>query len=96
MRARQRRLHALDAAARGLAEGHRFAEALDLALDSVRDEPLRESAHRRVILIHLSEGNACEAVRQYESFRTLLDVELGAPPSRALRQLVTTAMLESA
>ncbi|MHC1563502.1 BTAD domain-containing putative transcriptional regulator [Actinomycetospora sp. C-140] len=48
----------------------------------------RESAHRRVIEVHLSEGNGAEALHQYESFRILLRDELGLAPSDAIRALV--------
>ncbi|CAA9289332.1 MAG: Transcriptional regulator [uncultured Actinomycetospora sp.] len=87
-RLRQLRLHALeDRSARACGLG-RFVEALDAGLEAVAQEPLRESAHRRVIEVHLAEGNAAEALTQYESFRRLLRAELGLSPSDAMRTLV--------
>ncbi|HSK57743.1 MAG TPA: bacterial transcriptional activator domain-containing protein [Actinomycetospora sp.] len=87
-RHRQLRLHALeDRSARACALG-RFVEALEAGLDAVAQEPLRESAHRRVIEVHLAEGNAAEALTQYETFRRLLRTELGLAPSDAMRALV--------
>jgi DNA-binding SARP family transcriptional activator len=87
-RHRQLRLHALeDRCARACARG-RFTDALRAGLEAVAQEPLRESAHRRVIEVHLAEGNSAEALTQYESFRTLLRTELGLPPSPAIRALV--------
>jgi DNA-binding SARP family transcriptional activator len=87
-RHRQLRLHALeDLSAQACARG-RYSDALQAALDAVAQEPLRESAHRRVIEVHLAEGNSAEALAQYESFRTLLRDELGLPPSPAVRALV--------
>jgi DNA-binding SARP family transcriptional activator len=87
-RHRQLRLHALeDRSARACALG-RFVEALEAGLDAVAQEPLRESAHRRVIEVHLAEGNAAEALGQYETFRRLLRTELGLAPSDAMRALV--------
>jgi DNA-binding SARP family transcriptional activator len=87
-RHRQLRLHALeDRCARACAAG-RFADALRAGLEAVAQEPLRESAHRRVIEVHLAEGNGAEALTQYETFRTLLRAELGLPPSDAIRALV--------
>lgn len=87
-RHRQLRLHALeDRCARACADG-RFTDALRAGLEAVAQEPLRESAHRRVIEVHLAEGNSAEALAQYESFRTLLRAELGLPPSPAIRALV--------
>jgi DNA-binding SARP family transcriptional activator len=38
--------------------------------------------------VHLAEGNAGEALRQYDAFRRLLRSELGLPPSPAMRRLV--------
>jgi DNA-binding SARP family transcriptional activator len=43
-------------------------------------EPLRESAHRALVRVHLAEGNLIEAVRACESFRTLLADRPGIPP----------------
>ena len=71
-----------------LREGGRYPAALAVGLAAVQSEPLRESAHRRVIEVHLSEGNHAEALRQYQTFRRLLADELGLPPSPAMRALV--------
>ncbi|MDP9399167.1 MAG: bacterial transcriptional activator domain-containing protein, partial [Actinomycetota bacterium] len=57
-------------------------------LAAVQSEPLRESAHRRVIEVHLAEGNLGEALRQYQTYRRLVADELGLPPSPAIRRLV--------
>jgi DNA-binding SARP family transcriptional activator len=87
-RYRQLRLHALeDLCARRRAEA-RYSDALRLGLVAVQSEPLRETAHRQVIEVHLAEGNAGEALRQYDAFRRLLHAELGLPPSPAMRRLV--------
>ena len=51
-------------------------------------EPLRESAHRAVILVHLSEGNRSEALRQYEFCRRLLKEQLALEPSIQLERLL--------
>jgi DNA-binding SARP family transcriptional activator len=87
-RHRQLRLHALeDRSARACGLG-RFVEALEAGLEAVAQEPLRESAHRRVVEVHLAEGSAAEALTQYETFRRLLLTELGLAPSDAMRALV--------
>ena len=86
---RQLRLHALEALSAGLRSAARYPAALLAALTAVRAEPLRESAHRQVIEVHLAEGNAAEALRQYQLYRRLLADELGLGPSPALRRLVT-------
>ena len=54
----------------------------------MQSEPLRESAHRSVIEVHLVEGNHAEALRQFHSYRRLIASELGIPPSPAIRRLV--------
>jgi len=85
---RQHRLHALERCSACLREQGRYVEALRAGLTAVRSEPLRESAHRRVIEVHLAEGNHAEALRQYHGYRRLLADELGLSPSPAMGQLV--------
>lgn len=84
----QLRLHALEALAGKLGVAGRTGEALELAFAAVLGEPLRESAHRVVIRLHLAEGNVGEARRQYESYRDLLHRELGVRPTGQLTDLV--------
>ena len=67
-----------------LADEGRYADALQAAIESVRLEPLRESAHRAIIAIHLAEGNVAEALRHYRLFQQLLVAELGIEPSPRL------------
>ncbi|MGW2671050.1 AfsR/SARP family transcriptional regulator [Streptomyces sp. NPDC001272] len=64
-RLRQLRLHALESLSARLTSSGRHALALDAALTCVSIEPLRESAHRAVVAVHLAEHNAVEAVSQY-------------------------------
>ena len=85
---RQKRLHALERVAGLWCEHGRFTDALSAGLGAVRSEPLRESAHRRVIAVHLAEGNHAEALRQYDGYRRLLAEELGLPPSPVIRKMV--------
>jgi DNA-binding SARP family transcriptional activator len=85
---RQTRLHALERSSERMRERGRFPAALRAALAAVQCEPLRESAHRAVIAVHLAEGNHAEALRQYQGFRRLLARELGLPPSPVIRTLV--------
>lgn len=84
----QLRLHALETAAVRLASVGLTGEALQAAYLAIRAEPLRESAHRTVVRVHLSEGNLAEALRAYESFRDLLRRELGVPPTEQMTRLV--------
>lgn len=87
-RYRQSRLHALEQLCLRHREAGEYDLALRAGLTAVSGEPLRESAHRRVVEVHLAEGNAAEALRQYETFRRLLRADLGLPPSPAIRALV--------
>jgi DNA-binding SARP family transcriptional activator len=89
-RLRQLRMHALEALADKLAAAARYGDAVQAAYAAVRLEPLRESAQRTVVRVHLAEGNVSEAVRAYESFRTMLADEVGAVPSSQMRRLVGT------
>jgi DNA-binding SARP family transcriptional activator len=91
-RHRQSRLHALEGLSNSLRTAGRFAEALQAALSAVAGESLRESAHRRVIEVHLAEHNPGEALRQYEIYRRLLHEELGLRPSETIRQLVRSLL----
>jgi DNA-binding SARP family transcriptional activator len=84
---RQRSLHALELIATQLAEGGRHMEAIEAALAAIRLEPLRESAHRCLIRIHLGEGNHSEARRHYDSYAQLLGQELGLVPSAQIKAL---------
>lgn len=81
---RQTRLHALESLARVLSKSGRHADAIQAALAAIRLEPLRESAHRILIEIHLAEGNRSEAHRQFERCRRLLWEELGVEPSHSM------------
>ncbi|WP_405864102.1 BTAD domain-containing putative transcriptional regulator [Streptomyces sp. NBC_00005] len=88
-RLRQLRLHALDTLAARLVAQGRHALALEAALESIRIEPLRESAHRAVVSVHLAERNAAEAVRHFEEFRRLVHKELGVRPSARFAAMVS-------
>ncbi len=86
---RQRRLHALERLCRRHREAGRFEEAVGAGLAAVCGEPLRESAHRALIEVHLAEGNHAEALRQYQTYRRRLREELGLAPSPVIRSLVS-------
>jgi DNA-binding SARP family transcriptional activator len=75
------RLQALEEAADLMLRRGRYVEALDAALAAVRSDPLRESARRLILRIHLAEGNQVEALRHFHSYRALLAAELGIEPS---------------
>lgn len=84
---RQLRLHTLEVLAREFSTRGRHADAIQAALLAIRLGPLRETAHRTLIEMHLAEGNRSEARRQFERCRRLLASELGVEPSDATRRL---------
>lgn len=84
----QLQLHGLEELARQLLFRGRYGEALDAAWKAVRTEPLRESAHRIITLVHLAEGNRDEALHTYETFRKMIREALHVEPTESFRRLV--------
>lgn len=95
-RLRQMRLYALEALAEKLLSAGRHGDAVQAAYAAVHIEPLRESAHRAVVRVHLAQGNVVEALRAYRAFRELLARELGVQPTRQMEQLVSRPGLAGA
>jgi DNA-binding SARP family transcriptional activator len=87
-RHRQLSLHALEALCEHLTAARRFGVAVLAGLAAVDREPLRESAHRALMKVHLAEGNAGEAIRRYEQYRLLAARDLGVEPSPMMRSLL--------
>jgi DNA-binding SARP family transcriptional activator len=87
-RFRQVRLRRLEQLSDRACSDGDFGTALQAALGAVAVEPLRESAHRRVMRAHLAEANPAEALRQYEVVRRLLRDALGIAPTATTRDLV--------
>lgn len=85
-RFRQLRLHALETLCYALARKRRYGKAIEVGLAAVVEEPLRESAHRAVMRVHLAEGNRNEALRQYEWCRRGL-IPLGLEPTAETQRL---------
>lgn len=88
-RYRQLRLHALEAMAERLASAGRWGDAVLAALAALSSDPLRESAHRAVIKVHMAEGNVAEAIRQLRRCERLMIEEVGVPPSTKLQELIS-------
>jgi DNA-binding SARP family transcriptional activator len=82
------RLEALERAAEALIERRDLARALEAALGASQSEPLRESARRLLVRVHLAEGNVAEALREYRSYRAMLLDEIGLEPSLVMRDLL--------
>jgi DNA-binding SARP family transcriptional activator len=70
----------------------RHGEAIEAGLAAIDAEPLRESAHRAVIAVHIAEGNLGEALRQYEVYRSIARCRLGIEPSGELQATVAAAV----
>lgn len=63
------------------------ALATEAARELVRLRPFRETGYRLLMRAHTAAGNAAEALRVYESCRTLISEELGVPPSPETRAM---------
>jgi DNA-binding SARP family transcriptional activator len=90
-RIHQLRLHVLEALAQELADRGAYAHALQMALTAVEIDPLRESARRSAINVHLAQGNTADAVREYQRFSSLLKEELGVEPTPQMTGLIEDA-----
>lgn len=84
---RHLRVDALEHLCEHLTAQERYGLAADAGFAAVAGEPLRESAHRALIRLHLSEGNRTEAVRQYRLYQRFLVREVGIEPSRAMMEI---------
>jgi DNA-binding SARP family transcriptional activator len=86
-RYRQLRLHALESLCEAFAAGGEYGAAVDAGLACIAAEPLRESAHRALMAVHMAAGNRNEALRGYRLYCTLMRNELGLRPSAAMEQI---------
>ncbi|MFE5593821.1 BTAD domain-containing putative transcriptional regulator [Streptomyces sp. NPDC056549] len=84
----QVRLHALEGLAQRLRRDGEYLAALQTALTATGIDPIRETAHRILIEIHIEEGNTACAVKRYEAYRRLLRQELEVEPSPLMTRLV--------
>jgi DNA-binding SARP family transcriptional activator len=87
---RQQGLHSLEALARRLLEQGNPCRALAAGLTAVQAAPLRESARRIVMEIHLAEGNFADADREFRLFARILRQELQVTPSPLIERLVSS------
>jgi DNA-binding SARP family transcriptional activator len=87
-RHRQLSLHALESLCEHLTEAGRYGAAVLAALAAVEREPLRESAHRALVRVHLAEGNVWEAIRRYRRYEEIAARDLGVGPSPMMRSLL--------
>ena len=94
-RHRQLSLHALELLCEHLTRTGRYAAAVLAGLAAVDREPLRESAHRALIKVHLAEGNAVEAIRRYRKYEAIAARDLGVVPSAMMRSLLSQIVAAS-
>jgi DNA-binding SARP family transcriptional activator len=87
-RLQQLRIQALEVTARSMLERGDVAAALVAASAALAIEPLRESAQRMLIRIHIHDGNYHAALRDYDDFRSRMLRELGIAPSGQMLALV--------
>jgi DNA-binding SARP family transcriptional activator len=87
-RLRQRLLLAMEALVRRLISRRLFSDAVEVAMNAVGVEPLRESGQRVLIEAHLAIGNYVEARRAYIAYDEMLAAELGVSPSVELTEIV--------
>ena len=82
---------ALDRLSQAQWEQGALEAAVETATRWLRLDPLDESAHRRLVQLHLAAGDPTAALRAYEACRAVLGRELGAEPSPETESLVERA-----
>jgi DNA-binding SARP family transcriptional activator len=85
-------LHALDALGQRLLLAGMLSRAARAAMAAVRIDPLRESATRLLIEVHLRQGNDLEAIKRFRRYEGLLRSEIGLIPGPALRTLIAPTL----
>jgi DNA-binding SARP family transcriptional activator len=88
-RHRQLSLHALELLCEHLTRIGRYGAAVLAGMAAVDQEPLRESAQRALMKVHLAEGNAVEAIRLYREYEAIAARDLGVGPSAMMRSLLS-------
>jgi DNA-binding SARP family transcriptional activator len=88
-RLQQLRVQALELTAAWMLNQGDVAAALVAASAAVAIEPLRESAQRMLIRVHIHDGNYYAALRDYHDFRSRMLRELGIAPSDQMLALVS-------
>lgn len=84
----QLRLYTLESLAQRLLVARQYLPALQAALAAIAIDPIRETAHRIVIEVHLAEGNVASAVLRYQHYSDLLLRELNVNPSPQMTSLL--------
>jgi DNA-binding SARP family transcriptional activator len=85
----------MDRIGQRLIETGRCYDELQVGLGATSTEPLRESAHRLLVRVHLMQGNVAEAIRQYRLCVELLSDEMNGRPSPGIGILLPRSCRES-
>ena len=85
---RQLQVRALESAAAHFVAAGQLGFAVEAVLAALRADPLRESARRVLVQVHIAEGNPIQALLEYREFRDLLLEELGVEPTDEMKRLV--------
>lgn len=67
----------------------RLHEAAAAARRAIDVDPLRQTAQRCLITVHVAAGNQSDALRAYDMYRTRLAREVGLEPTAMLTELVS-------
>ncbi len=70
-----------------LEDQEEYAAAIQFANQCLRHDPLSEPAYRHLMQLHMSNGDTGSALRVYHTCVTMLQRELGVPPSELTRQI---------
>jgi DNA-binding SARP family transcriptional activator len=87
-RLQQLRLRTLEMLAELLLVRGENTLAMTAAMTAISMEPMRESAVRTLIRLHIADGNYHDAVEEYHLFRRRLIRELGVAPSSHFEGLI--------
>jgi DNA-binding SARP family transcriptional activator len=80
--------HIFEGLARAQADSGARADAADTVGRWIAMSPLSETAHRQLIELHLAAGEPAAALRVYETFRNMLNRELGTAPDPRTQALL--------
>ncbi len=83
----QRYRRALDRLTALLEEQREYGAAIEHAEQRLRQDPLDESAYRRLMRLHALSHNRAGALRVYHACATVLERELAVEPSAATREV---------
>jgi len=78
---RNLRVHALEQSAQQLLCAGRFTAAIDACLSVLRVEPYRETTHRLLVDIYVTEGNRTKAVEHARHYDDVVRSDLGIEPT---------------